>query len=309
MRFSSFLAVVALTLGGIFPTPVANSAEQIPVPDLGDIYYPILKDLKIEVDVAAKVDANKKITFPSVAKVELKVRYHRNSTYAIEIKYAPKEGKSSLSCSYINWLRAPSNSFAIQPATTSFGSSSVEVIDKIGNRKILAELAKREKIGDWFEESFRFSTPIFENEFLEPCIATYEVSRIRLYDVANKIKIIHYKAENERIDYVAYENWDDKPMLPEFKCPRVRVRGAFMDYPTPCEDSAKIDLASFSITREMIDASVAKALNPPKVAVTPEPTKSSEQARKTTITCVKGKLTKKVTALKPKCPTGYKVKK
>ena len=32
-------------------------------------------------------------------------------------------------------------------------------------------------------------------------------------------------------------------------------------------------------------------------------------AKKTTITCVKGKLTKKVTAVKPKCPSGYKVKK
>lgn len=31
--------------------------------------------------------------------------------------------------------------------------------------------------------------------------------------------------------------------------------------------------------------------------------------KKTTITCVKGKLTKKVTAVKPKCPAGYKVKK
>ncbi len=31
--------------------------------------------------------------------------------------------------------------------------------------------------------------------------------------------------------------------------------------------------------------------------------------KKTTITCVKGKLTQKVTALKPKCPSGYKVKK
>ncbi len=31
--------------------------------------------------------------------------------------------------------------------------------------------------------------------------------------------------------------------------------------------------------------------------------------KRTTITCVKGKLTKKVTAVKPKCPTGYKVKK
>jgi hypothetical protein len=32
-------------------------------------------------------------------------------------------------------------------------------------------------------------------------------------------------------------------------------------------------------------------------------------AKKSTITCVKGKLTKKVTAVKPKCPVGYKVKK
>ena len=31
--------------------------------------------------------------------------------------------------------------------------------------------------------------------------------------------------------------------------------------------------------------------------------------KKTVITCVKGKLTKKVTAVKPKCPAGYKVKK
>jgi hypothetical protein len=31
--------------------------------------------------------------------------------------------------------------------------------------------------------------------------------------------------------------------------------------------------------------------------------------KKTTITCVKGKITKKVTAVKPKCPVGYKVKK
>ena len=32
-------------------------------------------------------------------------------------------------------------------------------------------------------------------------------------------------------------------------------------------------------------------------------------AKKTTISCAKGKLTKKVTAVKPKCPSGYKIKK
>jgi hypothetical protein len=31
--------------------------------------------------------------------------------------------------------------------------------------------------------------------------------------------------------------------------------------------------------------------------------------KKSTITCVKGKLIKKVAAIKPKCPIGYKLKK
>jgi hypothetical protein len=35
----------------------------------------------------------------------------------------------------------------------------------------------------------------------------------------------------------------------------------------------------------------------------------AEAQKKTTITCVKGKLSKKITAVKPKCPTGYKLKK
>ena len=35
----------------------------------------------------------------------------------------------------------------------------------------------------------------------------------------------------------------------------------------------------------------------------------TKSAQRTTITCVKGKLTKKVTAVKPKCPAGYKLKK
>lgn len=36
---------------------------------------------------------------------------------------------------------------------------------------------------------------------------------------------------------------------------------------------------------------------------------NESSSRKTTITCVKGKLVKKVTAVKPKCPSGYKIKK
>jgi hypothetical protein len=39
------------------------------------------------------------------------------------------------------------------------------------------------------------------------------------------------------------------------------------------------------------------------------PVINNSDSKKTTITCVKGKLTKKVAAIKPKCPAGYKLKK
>ncbi|MFM8752393.1 MAG: calcium-binding protein, partial [Actinomycetota bacterium] len=53
---------------------------------------------------------------------------------------------------------------------------------------------------------------------------------------------------------------------------------------------------------------------PQTPVVTPSPTPSPSKstlvvaAKKTTITCTKGKLVKKVTAVNPKCPAGYKKK-
>jgi hypothetical protein len=63
-------------------------------------------------------------------------------------------------------------------------------------------------------------------------------------------------------------------------------------------------------------APVIKAKLTQEVAVEPTPTPTptatatpKPSPKKTTITCVKGKSTKKVTAVKPVCPSGYKVKK
>ena len=46
-----------------------------------------------------------------------------------------------------------------------------------------------------------------------------------------------------------------------------------------------------------------------KSQISVDKAKAKSATKKTKITCVKGKLTKKVTAVKPKCPKGYKVKK
>ncbi len=48
----------------------------------------------------------------------------------------------------------------------------------------------------------------------------------------------------------------------------------------------------------------------PSVSATPTPTAEAKAViKKVTIICTKGKLTKKVTGVKPKCPSGFKVKK
>ena len=48
----------------------------------------------------------------------------------------------------------------------------------------------------------------------------------------------------------------------------------------------------------------------PRVSATPTPTADAKVViKKVTIICTKGKLTKKITGVKPKCPSGFKVKK
>jgi hypothetical protein len=59
--------------------------------------------------------------------------------------------------------------------------------------------------------------------------------------------------------------------------------------------------------KQEVEAAAAKAAAELKAKQETEANTAAN--KKTTITCVKGKLTKKITAVKPKCPTGYKLKK
>jgi TfoX/Sxy family transcriptional regulator of competence genes len=77
-----------------------------------------------------------------------------------------------------------------------------------------------------------------------------------------------------------------KPAAPNAMAPKVRLYGTLKAViPGYGDKDADVDLVTFDIY----------------TAPTPV-------AKKTTITCVKGKLTKKVTAVNPKCPAGYKKK-
>jgi hypothetical protein len=67
--------------------------------------------------------------------------------------------------------------------------------------------------------------------------------------------------------------------------------------------------AEAKITAELKAKQDAEAKTAAELKAKQERVAKSAAAKKTTITCVKGKLTKKVTGVKPKCPTGFKLKK
>jgi hypothetical protein len=74
------------------------------------------------------------------------------------------------------------------------------------------------------------------------------------------------------------------------------------------EKNGWLKLAAYGFT--FSSPTVRVKLTQEAVAPTPSPSPTVKPviAKKTTITCVKGKTIKKVTAIKPKCPTGYKKK-
>ena len=62
-------------------------------------------------------------------------------------------------------------------------------------------------------------------------------------------------------------------------------------------------------TAELKARQEAEALLAAELKARQEAEAKAASLKKTTIICTKGKLTKKLTAVKPKCPAGYKVKK
>ncbi len=75
----------------------------------------------------------------------------------------------------------------------------------------------------------------------------------------------------------------------------------------------KMTAGGFTFSTPSIKVKLSQEVPTPALTASPTPTPSATAtakpaAKKITISCVKGKTTKKVTAINPKCPTGYKKK-
>jgi len=81
-------------------------------------------------------------------------------------------------------------------------------------------------------------------------------------------------------------------------------------------DTFQVSAAGFHFSAPVIKMKVTQSVNAQPVEPEPSPTPSPEPVvkpvatvmKKSTISCVKGKITKKVSAVSPKCPAGYKKK-
>jgi len=69
-----------------------------------------------------------------------------------------------------------------------------------------------------------------------------------------------------------------------------------------------LSAAGFTFSEKTITVKISQEAEKPVAVATPTPTAKPAVVKKSTITCVKGKTSKKVTAAKPICPTGYKKK-
>jgi hypothetical protein len=72
----------------------------------------------------------------------------------------------------------------------------------------------------------------------------------------------------------------------------------------------KMTAGGFTFSTPSIKVKLSQEATTPAPSATPSPSASAKPAtpKKISITCVKGKTSKKVTAINPKCPTGYKKK-
>ena len=74
------------------------------------------------------------------------------------------------------------------------------------------------------------------------------------------------------------------------------------------KQEAEARVAAELSAKQEAEAAAAQAAAVLKAKQEAEARAKATTLKKSTITCIKGKLTKKVTAINPKCPVGYKKK-
>lgn len=90
--------------------------------------------------------------------------------------------------------------------------------------------------------------------------------------------------------------------------PNFESTTTFTVSPDAVNGPSKLRVISGLFASDPVSVMISNGQPAPEVTTTPSPPKPVRPITKTTVTCAKGKVIKKVTAVNPKCPSGYKKK-
>ena len=282
-----------------------GSSPASAAPDFLDFYHPIVKEATVDL----KYEKNFNDNYPLIAEVNLVVRVHSNSLTGFRFTYAePPRNRPDIPCQDLDGI--------------SLSVGNTNSVGGEGNLAVLSGLKSRVADSDWYLETYKFEIQVPSNSALAPCLRTYNPGSLFLRDVAGRWKSILFnygpKPFYEGFGITRNETYlkQNKP-IPEFSCPR-NPEPVFNGY-YACVDNLEKIAVPKTFTQSEIDQAfkdneafrikaAADKAAADKAAADKAAADKAAASKKVTITCVKGKLTKKVTAIKPKCPTGYKKK-
>jgi hypothetical protein len=327
----------------ILSVAFANTAQASPKYE--DFYRPIIKSLTIDIPVTAKTKADGGYTYPLKAFVDLTVRIHANTLtgFAFYLRNY-QEVRGSTPCQSLHDTKisignsnytggegnlAPltgllsrvsdsdwflekyrfeipinSNSF-LKPCIGKYDIQVIHLRDIASHHKSI--LLNYGTPVPFYESLGRFDSdwkllPLPENAC--PLTTNSEFRSMPTACVENlNQQALGRTFKQEEIELAERE--EDKTVA-ELKQKKeleakLALERSIAEQKSKQEAEAKAKTASEKLLEDA-KAEAAKILSDAK-------SKAQATLKKTTITCVKGKLTKKVTAVKPKCPSGYKLKK
>jgi hypothetical protein len=181
-------------------------------------------------------------------------------------------------------------------------------------KKVAARLDFRKEPYENQTDYFRFSPFFCEGDTGGPIITTID-GKLALIGIAYSRQIFYDSLCNGKDMAYSSDGITSSPKI-SFATPAGEYKSVFDQALALATELNKKEQAAAELkAKEEAEARAAEELKAKQEAEAAAALKAKQEAdakasavKKTTITCLKGKISKKVTGIKPKCPTGYKVK-
>jgi hypothetical protein len=211
---------------------------------------------------------------------------------------------------FLEWYLSLLNPGGNPSQVSNYGSRVFQLRGSAGGVTMSAEFSYSDlvKFAQGSENSTVLVTAIlFNGKGLSRPIIGRQVS-ISLVNVKNEMSTL--QAANDAAIAEAKAQADaDAKVAADLKLRKELEAKAIADAQAEARAVAALKAKSDAEAQAAADLKTKEAAAAKLAAAKAAAAKAAAATKKITITCVKGKLTKKVTGIKPKCPSGYKLKK